>query len=282
MGDRKSRSVTFKVAFQINVGLLKSGIERVTSEEITVFQNIGNDEFLVELKSKNAAEALIEEGFDVEELHICCHPPHGYYTNVSIMGLRSYVEDNEVIEALTPYGEIKSEIFRLKYKQDHELAGIENGNRFVKMILASRSIPYSMKIGGQWCRIIYNDQQPVCSECRQEGHTRRRCPVIECRRCKNKGHMSYDCDKAESNEPEEIKELVHLFLAICLTMATKQNQMNQKIKELVDLFLTRLTRKWKLIKGMKRNMYKREKNIWFMKTAYKVKRGLFPRIQSQM
>ena len=118
MADRKSRSVTFKVAFQVNVGVLKIGIERVTSEEITVFQNIGNlyDEFFVKLKSKNAAEALIEEGFDVEELHLCCHPPQGYYTNVSIMGLRSYVEDDEVIEALKPYGEIKSEIFRPKYK----------------------------------------------------------------------------------------------------------------------------------------------------------------------
>ena len=203
MADRKSRSVRFKLAFQVNIGVLKIGIERVTSEEITVFQNIGNDEFLVELKSKNAAEALIEEGFDVEELHVCCHPPQGYYTNVSIMGLPSYVEDDEVIEALKPYGEIKSEIFRLKYKRDHELAGIENGNRLVKIILATRSIPYSMKIGGQWCRIIHNDQQPVCSECRQEGHTRRRCPDIECRRCKNKGHMSYDCDKEYSNEPEE-------------------------------------------------------------------------------
>ena len=85
MADRKSRSVTFKVAFQVNVRLLKIGIERVTSEEITVFQNIGN-----------AAEVLIEEGFDVEELHVCCHPSQGYYTNVSIMGLRSYVEDDEV------------------------------------------------------------------------------------------------------------------------------------------------------------------------------------------
>ena len=37
MADRKSRSVTFKVAFQVNVGVLKIGIERVTSEEITVF-----------------------------------------------------------------------------------------------------------------------------------------------------------------------------------------------------------------------------------------------------
>ena len=110
MADRKSTSVTLKVAFQVNVGVLKMGIGCVTSEEITVFQNIGNDEFLVELKSKNAAEALIEEGFDVEELHVCCHPSQGHYTNVSIMGLRSYVEDDEVIEALMPYGEIKSKI----------------------------------------------------------------------------------------------------------------------------------------------------------------------------
>ena len=115
------------------------------------------------------------------------------------------MEDNEVIAALMPYGEIKSEVFWLKYKKDHELAGIENGNHLVKMILVTRSIPYSMKIGGQWCRIIHNDQQPVCSKCWQEGHTRRRCPDIECRRCKNKGHMSLDCDKAESNEPEGIQ-----------------------------------------------------------------------------
>ena len=149
MADRKSRIVTFKAAFQVNVGVLKMVIERVTSEEITVFENIGNDEFLVELKSKNVAEALIEEGFHVEELHVCCHPPQGYYTNVSIMGLRSYVEDDEVTEALTPYGEIKSENFRPKYKRYHELAGIENGNRLVKFILTRRLIPYSMKIGGQ-------------------------------------------------------------------------------------------------------------------------------------
>ena len=45
------------------------------------------------------------------------------------------MENDEVIEALKPYGEIKSEIFRLKYKRDHELAGIENGIRLVKMIL---------------------------------------------------------------------------------------------------------------------------------------------------
>ena len=49
-----------------------------------MFQSIESDEFLVALKSKNAAETSIE-GFDVEEFHICCHPPQGYYPNISIM-----------------------------------------------------------------------------------------------------------------------------------------------------------------------------------------------------
>ena len=203
MADRKSRSVTFKGIFNISVGAMKTAIENITSQEITVFQSLGNEEFLVELTLKNAAELLIEEGFDVNEFHVCCHSPHGYFTNVSIMGIRSYVEDAQVLEALAPYGEIKSDILRLKYRRDHELAGIENGNRLVKMVLASKSIPYSMKIGGQWCRIIHNNQQPICSECHEEGHVRRKCPEIECRLCKTKGHMSFDCTQRNVNNDAE-------------------------------------------------------------------------------
>lgn len=158
MADRKSRSVTFKAIFNISVGAMKTAIKHITSQEITVFQSLGNEEFLVELTSKNAAELLIEEGFDANEFQVSCHPPHGYFTNVSIMGLRSFVEDAECLEALAAYGEIKSDVLRLKYRKDHELAVIENGNHLVKMVLATRLIPYSMKIGGQWCRIIHNNQ----------------------------------------------------------------------------------------------------------------------------
>ena len=199
MADRKSRSVTFAAMLNISVGAMKRAIEHITSQEITLYQSLGNEEFLVELTSRNAAELLIEEGFDVNEFHVSCHPPHGYFANVSIMGLRSYVEDAEVLEALAPYGEIKSDVLRLKYRKDHEFAGIENGNRLVKMVLATRSIPYSMKIGVQWCRIIHNNQQPICSECHQEGHVRRKCPEIECRLCKTKGHMSFDCTQKDVN-----------------------------------------------------------------------------------
>ena len=79
MADRKSRSVTFRGIFNISVGAMKTAFESITSQEITVFQSLGNEEFLLELTSKIAAELLIDEGFDVNEFHVCCHPPHRYY-----------------------------------------------------------------------------------------------------------------------------------------------------------------------------------------------------------
>lgn len=72
------------------------------------------------------------------------------------MGLRSYVEDEDVKSALGEYGELKSEVIRLKYKGDHELAGLKNGKRLVKMILDKASIPHSLCIGGE--KVPYNLQ----------------------------------------------------------------------------------------------------------------------------
>ena len=156
----------------------------------------------MEFSSLNDAETLVKEGFDVSEIHISCHPPHAQSINVSIMGLRSYIEDEEIVKVLSQYGETKGEVIRLKYRADHELAGLENGNRLVRMLLTEKSIPYSLRIGGEWCRVIHSNQQPVCGECKELGHTRKRCPQIECRICKEKGHLSYVCDK-RVNQVEE-------------------------------------------------------------------------------
>lgn len=202
MADRKGRSVTFRTPVRIGLGDLKAGIQNEIQDSIVVFQDLGDGVYLLELESRGDAEVLVNNGFDIEEYHIDCSPPHGKFLNVSIMGLRSYVEDEEVKSALGEYGELKSEVIRLKYKADHELAGLENGNRLVKMILDKPSIPYSLRIGGEWCRIIHNNQQPVCMECSELGHTRRNCPKIRCRICKQLGHMSYNCDQREEQDGE--------------------------------------------------------------------------------
>ena len=158
MADRKGRSVTFKLPYKMVVGLLKTSIEQDIFSSITVFQDLGNNEYLVELDSKEGADALIDEGFDFEDVHVGVHPPHGCFTNVSILGLLSYFEDEMVVESLLQYGEIKSDVISLKYKADHDLSGIENANRLVKMVITAKYIPYSIRIGGEWCRISHNNQ----------------------------------------------------------------------------------------------------------------------------
>ena len=149
----------------INLRDLRAAIEEEIDSDIVIFQDLGSYEFLVELNAANDAEKLIKEGFDAGNSHATCHQPRGQSTDVSIMGLRSYIPYDDVKEALASYGEMKGEVIRLKYNADHELAGIENGNRLVKMVLTAKSIPYSTKIGGEWCRIIHNNKQPVCNEC---------------------------------------------------------------------------------------------------------------------
>ena len=148
-----SKKATFKLPRKLNPGLIKTAIEKDLSSKVTVFHDLASGEFLVELSSKNAAESLIEDGFDVDDVHVICHPSHGYVTN-SIMGLRSYIEDCEVEEALSNFGEIKCGDIRLRYKVGHYLERIENGNRLVRMVVTARSIPYSIRIGGEWCRAL--------------------------------------------------------------------------------------------------------------------------------
>jgi len=157
----------------------------------------------LELETKADAELLVSNGFDVDEFNFDCSPPHGKFLNVSILGLRSYVDDDEVKLALTEYGVLKSDVIRLKYKADHDLAGMENGNRLVKMVLDKPSLLYSMRIGGDWCRSIHNNQHPFCLECKEPGHTRKKCQMIRCRVCKQLGHMSYNCDQREENDQAE-------------------------------------------------------------------------------
>jgi len=174
----------------------------------TVIQDLGAGQFLVEFETKEQAD--IDSGLDFDEIHIDCRPPQGYYINVSILGLRAYISDESVLSALAEFGETKSQVIRLKYKSDHELAGLENGNRLVKMVLTKPSIPYSLRIDGEWCRVIHNQQQRICSNCYALGHSKRKCPEITCRICGEKGHLSYDSVQETETAPVNTEaEILH-------------------------------------------------------------------------
>ena len=86
MTDWKGRSVTFKVPHAMKLRELKTGWESGIASQIVVFQALGGGEYLLEFSCVNDAEMLVEEGFDVREIPISCHPPHTQSITVSIMG----------------------------------------------------------------------------------------------------------------------------------------------------------------------------------------------------
>ena len=178
MANRKARSFIFNLPPGMRLGQVKNAIQEITADDtITVFEEISTYEYLVELTNDNQIQEIIEHGFDSGKNHINCHPPRGYYLNVSNMGLKVYVEGDEVIEKLSEYGELKGSVIRLKYTQDHELAGLENRNRLIRTVLTAQSIPYSLQIGGEWCRIIHNNQQLICTNSHEPGHSRQKLSI---------------------------------------------------------------------------------------------------------
>ena len=203
MATRKVCSVTFKMPPGFTLADIKQAIdEELSSEAITVFQELSTNYFLIELADQGSAEELINNGFDVEGVHIACSPPHRAYTNISVMGLKAYIKDEDITAKLSQYGEIKGNVIRLKYKADHPLHGLENGNRLVRMILTKPSIPYSLQIVSEWCHIIRSNQQRICSNCDGIDHTRKQCPYIQCHSCDGFGHVAQHCPQQRQQQQE--------------------------------------------------------------------------------
>ncbi|PFX28897.1 hypothetical protein AWC38_SpisGene6394 [Stylophora pistillata] len=194
MASRKAKSLVFRSPAGVRVAAIRDVIEKdLGSGGVTVVQELQSGEYLIELQNKDQAEQLISDGFGINDLHVQPSPPQGQFTNVSIMSLRAYIEDTSIIKELEKFGEIKSEVIRLKYKKGHDLAGVENGNRLLRMVLTKPSVPYSLKIEGEWCRVIHTNQKPICSLCHEDGHRRNECPTVVCFTCNETGHVRENC-----------------------------------------------------------------------------------------
>ena len=65
------------------------------------------------------------------------------------------------------------------------------------MVLTKPSVPYSLKIDGEWCRVIHSNQKPICNVYYEEGHRRAECPSVVCFNCGAKGYIHAKCTKDE-------------------------------------------------------------------------------------
>ena len=70
MADHKAKSQTFKVPEGTNLGEIKMAIENEnTNNVITLFQEIGANEYLVELTDATHVQEMYENGFDAGHVY---------------------------------------------------------------------------------------------------------------------------------------------------------------------------------------------------------------------
>ena len=93
-----------------------------------------------EFSNANDTKTVVEEGFDVIEVHISCPLPHAHLINVRVYSRTLRTKKKQ--RSYRNIGEIKGDVIRLKYRATYHLAGLENGNRLVRMLLTEKSIPY--------------------------------------------------------------------------------------------------------------------------------------------
>lgn len=117
MASWKVKSIAFRSPTGMSLADIRASMEKdLGAGAINIVQELQSGEYLVEVETTEQAEQFIGQGFDLKDVHIQPNPPSGQFTNVSIMGLRAYIDDLEVVHELERYGQIKSEVIRLKYK----------------------------------------------------------------------------------------------------------------------------------------------------------------------
>ena len=69
MADRRVRSVTFNMPFNMTPKELNEAIDGAIESNGTVFQDLGYGEYLIEDLNQRDAEALVEEGLDYDDIY---------------------------------------------------------------------------------------------------------------------------------------------------------------------------------------------------------------------
>lgn len=121
--------------------------------------------------------------------------PETQEIKLRILWLPRYLENSHVVEALKPFGAVKS-ISREKWRcpgMEH----IETLNREVVLRLADgvtvERVPHLLNVYGCQCLVLVPGRPPLCLRCTRVGHVRRYCRTPRCQKCRRFGHSSADC-----------------------------------------------------------------------------------------
>ncbi|KAM7297587.1 uncharacterized protein ISCGN_022738 [Ixodes scapularis] len=137
---------------------------------------------------------------------------------MKLLWLPDHLEDGRVVEAMTPFGTVRS-VHREKWRcpgMEH----MDTLNREVNITLhegtSTEKIPHLLQVYGMQTLVIVPGRPPLCLRCNRVGHIRRQCRTPRCYKCGIYGHIADACVTSYaskirgkmSRETEEQSELL--------------------------------------------------------------------------
>ncbi|KAG0440344.1 hypothetical protein HPB47_016320 [Ixodes persulcatus] len=125
-------------------------------------------------------------------------PSSSQVTNVTCLFLPTFVRNDQLVQALAPYGKA----IDVSYATYHRTATVKTGIRFIRMEMKEANpLPNFLRVAGHRATFDYRGLKRVCRRCRQEGHVRAQCTtgyiLRPLRRCGGT-HATADCTAKRS------------------------------------------------------------------------------------
>ena len=131
--------------------------------------------FDITLATAEAAIKLAQEGFDYENTHRPLRLLGQRSIHVSIFVSVEF-PDEDLLNLLATYGELKSNTVRRLYFTEEGYTHIENGIRVVQFNKIVRDIPKRVVLGGLEIGFKYSGQPVTCHRCHSTEHVVKNCP----------------------------------------------------------------------------------------------------------
>ncbi|XP_040077760.1 uncharacterized protein LOC115315909 [Ixodes scapularis] len=159
--------------------------------EIFSAQHLGGTNFQVVVNTRAAALKLREAGsVSIANQSVPIVPTGPQVTNVTCLFLPTFVRNDQLVQALAPYGKV----IDVSYGTYHRTAAVKSGTRFCRMeIKEANPLPNFLRVAGHRATFDYRGLKRVCGRCRQEGHVRAQCTTGYCDRCGVFGHPTEGC-----------------------------------------------------------------------------------------
>ncbi|XP_054922803.2 uncharacterized protein [Dermacentor andersoni] len=161
-----------------------------------------NHVWAVTMKSSEAVNKLLTAAtITVKGRRCLVVDPNNQDLRLKMHWVLHNVSDEDVREALAPYGEV-TEVSRERWRAQ----GVTDKGSTTRLVnlklkpgVKSDDIPHQLRVAGEPALLVVPGRPPLCLRCQGKGHVRRECRVPRCSRCKRFGHDESQCAPTYAN-----------------------------------------------------------------------------------